>query len=547
MKCRKEKHERKNENKRSVRTAINLLKKLASAVISEEPEKDENEYQLEADDIEIVCMKVDDDMLPMKVNNRNTLLLAMLFSQLVHLRCEFVALPVVYLLKESTGTRFSLFMATSVAMLRFLYNESGMKAAGAHESEDEQSVGLIKEDFDGSDVEKGRGYYPLVWFQGLGEGRCDCEAERNIKIRSRPAITFWTSDLMKDREDFEIENGSFGNVELIPFDDESFKEQSFQKDLQFVKDKIETRLFILRDEKNKLNKFIADSVLMFPEDIKIKELKGLFDDIFSQKKVDDPDCSRDLNVIGSGAADVNCENQGINDDVFENIEDPIAIETNHEYQVFEETDAAIPYKEDVVTEVSNLDDNLAGAQTRKRRGRPKKLPKKTQNDETRKTLGRPKKLSKQSQNEESSPAATVAQATTTSQCSPTAINHPSTNLRLPSKHKRLLEGVCYGLWWFIWAFRNKKIFGVVPSSKANIFDDLVLSSFFWCRYRYDSEDSIHEEDASINPNEVIKDVIKSVAETINYEDQDVEKTPVSSSDKKRGRPRKQSYLGNVKG
>ncbi|GJR52475.1 RNA-directed DNA polymerase, eukaryota [Tanacetum coccineum] len=58
-----------------------------------------------------------------------------------------------------------------------------------------------------------------------------------------------------------------------------------------------------------------------------------------------------------------------------------------------------------------------------------------------------------------------------------------TNLRLPSKHKRLLEGVCYGLWWFIWAFRNKKIFGVVPSSKANIFDDLVLSSFFWCRYR----------------------------------------------------------------
>ncbi|GJU19268.1 hypothetical protein Tco_1152610, partial [Tanacetum coccineum] len=185
---------------------------------------------------------------------------------------------------------------------------------------------------------------------------CTKGNELNV-IRSRPAITFWTSDVMKDREDFEIENGSFGNVELIPFDDESFKEQSFQKDLQFVKDKIEASLFILRDEKNKLNKFIADSVLMFPEDIKIKELKGMFDDIFSQKKVDDPDCSHDLNVIGSGAADVNCENQGINDDVFQNIEDPSAKETNHEYQVFEETDAAIPYKEDVVTEVSNLDDN----------------------------------------------------------------------------------------------------------------------------------------------------------------------------------------------
>ncbi|GKB40307.1 hypothetical protein Tco_0885249, partial [Tanacetum coccineum] len=106
-------------------------------------------------------------------------------------------------------------------------------------------------------------------------------------------------------------------------------------------------------------------------------------------------------------------------------------ETNHEDQVFEETDAVIPYKEDVVTEISILDDNLAGkssnakSQTRKRRGRPKKLAKQTQNDETRKTLGRPKNLAKQTQNEESSPAATVAQASPTSQRSPTAIIHPS--------------------------------------------------------------------------------------------------------------------------
>ncbi|GKC89404.1 hypothetical protein Tco_1150053, partial [Tanacetum coccineum] len=84
----------------------------------------------------------------------------------------------------------------------------------------------------------------------------------------------------------------------------------------------------------------------------------------------------------SRAADVNCENQGINDDVFQNIEDLSAKETNHEDQVFEETDAAIPFKEDVVTEVSNLDNNLAGVQTRKRRRRPKKLAKQTRNDET---------------------------------------------------------------------------------------------------------------------------------------------------------------------
>nr|GEX12594.1 RNA-directed DNA polymerase, eukaryota [Tanacetum cinerariifolium] len=57
------------------------------------------------------------------------------------------------------------------------------------------------------------------------------------------------------------------------------------------------------------------------------------------------------------------------------------------------------------------------------------------------------------------------------------------NLRLSSKHKRHLEGVCFTLWWFIWAFRNKKVFGTDSPSKSNIFDDIVLYSFYWCRYR----------------------------------------------------------------
>ncbi|GKA62152.1 RNA-directed DNA polymerase, eukaryota, reverse transcriptase zinc-binding domain protein [Tanacetum coccineum] len=47
------------------------------------------------------------------------------------------------------------------------------------------------------------------------------------------------------------------------------------------------------------------------------------------------------------------------------------------------------------------------------------------------------------------------------------------NLRIPIKHKRLLEGVCFGLWWLIWAYRNKCVFGVVSPSKADIFDDVV--------------------------------------------------------------------------
>ncbi|GJZ84117.1 RNA-directed DNA polymerase, eukaryota [Tanacetum coccineum] len=57
------------------------------------------------------------------------------------------------------------------------------------------------------------------------------------------------------------------------------------------------------------------------------------------------------------------------------------------------------------------------------------------------------------------------------------------NSRLSLKYKNLLEGVCYILWWHIWAFRNKSIFGLKNPTKAGIFDDVVSRSFYWCRSR----------------------------------------------------------------
>ena len=56
-------------------------------------------------------------------------------------------------------------------------------------------------------------------------------------------------------------------------------------------------------------------------------------------------------------------------------------------------------------------------------------------------------------------------------------------IRLSSKLKSVFEGVFYVLWWHIWSYRNKKIFGVKNSHKANIFEDVVSRSFYWCRYR----------------------------------------------------------------
>nr|GEZ94420.1 RNA-directed DNA polymerase, eukaryota, reverse transcriptase zinc-binding domain protein [Tanacetum cinerariifolium] len=57
------------------------------------------------------------------------------------------------------------------------------------------------------------------------------------------------------------------------------------------------------------------------------------------------------------------------------------------------------------------------------------------------------------------------------------------NLRLSMKYKKVLEGVYYVMWWHIWAFRNKRIFGLKNTSMAMIFDDVVSRSFYWCRCR----------------------------------------------------------------
>jgi hypothetical protein len=57
------------------------------------------------------------------------------------------------------------------------------------------------------------------------------------------------------------------------------------------------------------------------------------------------------------------------------------------------------------------------------------------------------------------------------------------SLRLSRKHKQLFEGICYVLWWHVWSFRNKSIFGRHNSIKADIFDNVVSRSFNWCRYK----------------------------------------------------------------
>ena len=58
-----------------------------------------------------------------------------------------------------------------------------------------------------------------------------------------------------------------------------------------------------------------------------------------------------------------------------------------------------------------------------------------------------------------------------------------TNLKFPCNLKQVLEGVFYAMWWIVWNFRNKSIFGSSIPAKARLFDDIVARSFYWCRYR----------------------------------------------------------------
>ncbi|GKB27367.1 RNA-directed DNA polymerase, eukaryota, partial [Tanacetum coccineum] len=57
------------------------------------------------------------------------------------------------------------------------------------------------------------------------------------------------------------------------------------------------------------------------------------------------------------------------------------------------------------------------------------------------------------------------------------------SIRIQSKLKGVLEGVYYGLWWYMWNFCNKLLFDKKIPEKALIFDNLVSSSFYWCKFR----------------------------------------------------------------
>ncbi|GKA39068.1 hypothetical protein Tco_0731619 [Tanacetum coccineum] len=57
------------------------------------------------------------------------------------------------------------------------------------------------------------------------------------------------------------------------------------------------------------------------------------------------------------------------------------------------------------------------------------------------------------------------------------------SIRIQSNLKGIREGVYYGLWWYMWNFHNKLLFDKKIPEKALIFDNLVSTSFYWCKFR----------------------------------------------------------------
>ena len=54
---------------------------------------------------------------------------------------------------------------------------------------------------------------------------------------------------------------------------------------------------------------------------------------------------------------------------------------------------------------------------------------------------------------------------------------------LDSKLKHMFEGIWYSLWWYVWNYRNKLLFDDKIPMKAVIFDNVISSSFYWCKSR----------------------------------------------------------------
>ncbi|GKA93508.1 ribonuclease H-like domain-containing protein [Tanacetum coccineum] len=57
------------------------------------------------------------------------------------------------------------------------------------------------------------------------------------------------------------------------------------------------------------------------------------------------------------------------------------------------------------------------------------------------------------------------------------------SIRMDSKLKKMFEGVWYSIWWYVWIYRNKLLFDERKPSKSMLIDNVIASSFYWCKYR----------------------------------------------------------------
>ncbi|GJZ73009.1 RNA-directed DNA polymerase, eukaryota, reverse transcriptase zinc-binding domain protein [Tanacetum coccineum] len=55
--------------------------------------------------------------------------------------------------------------------------------------------------------------------------------------------------------------------------------------------------------------------------------------------------------------------------------------------------------------------------------------------------------------------------------------------RMDTKLKHMFEGIWYSLWWYVWNYRNKLLFDDKIPMNAVIFDNVISSSFYWCKSR----------------------------------------------------------------
>nr|GEY04460.1 hypothetical protein [Tanacetum cinerariifolium] len=103
--------------------------------------------------------------------------------------------------------------------------------------------------------------------------------------RERPAIKYWTTELIKKREVFEISNGGFGLLHL--YSDDSSDDDIFERELDSKMDKLDQKVTLLKLIVEDLEFEFLNCLMDHPNSSRLKDIKAKYNGIIRNTYLSD--------------------------------------------------------------------------------------------------------------------------------------------------------------------------------------------------------------------------------------------------------------------